>query len=534
MVKRTLRSDRLKFYILWLFLSMFLLVSRLRTYHEPFQDDITMYSVIAQEMHYGKALYADLIDHKPPALFVAFQAAQAIAGYGPAAVFLLNMVTVLLTLGGLIVAARTLTGSRMAAFVAALFWTFTSGDLLLEGNQPNVEAFLNAGVVAAIALYGLPNLDRRAALCLSSLFLALATLFWQPVVILTVMILIGRQAVLTSDSQSRIGLIGEGSVLLGTGLGIWGMVTAYFAVTHRWESYVDLLFRFQMYYVQSAQSGLSRFLQSFHPPIVPTPLAGQALRHFLPFLGVPLLGTAVDWKNGYRSIWIYLACYAAGVHATIFLAGKYFSHNYQLWLPVLALGWGFAWMAFARERSVPLRTASRALVVISLLVIGARQVRYLRLNAQETSARKYGLEYVVTRNVGEDLGQILESDETFYNWGMQTGLYYWSQRRPPIGAFYNYFLLSGPQARGLTYKSLVELEKSPPTMVIAFKNPYQYAAWYYSHPVALWVLAHYRPFEWAQHRGTLTFYVRKGSALESRIASGRLPCRFLPLSGHLQ
>ena len=52
-------------------LGLLLIAARARTYHEPFMGDITVYAVIAHEMQLGRALYAQLIDHKPPGLFVS-------------------------------------------------------------------------------------------------------------------------------------------------------------------------------------------------------------------------------------------------------------------------------------------------------------------------------------------------------------------------------------------------------------------------------------------------------------------------------
>ncbi len=55
---------------------------RLHTYEEPLERDATIYAVIAHEMLNGKTLYTDLWDHKPPAIYVTYAAAELIAGYG--------------------------------------------------------------------------------------------------------------------------------------------------------------------------------------------------------------------------------------------------------------------------------------------------------------------------------------------------------------------------------------------------------------------------------------------------------------------
>src|SRR5205823_13058412 len=116
--------------------------SRLHTCHEPLQRDLTTYAVIAHEMLAGKSLYQDLWDHKPPAIHVTYAAAEMIAGYGRDSIFLMNVAAAIATLFVCYWAGSSAHG-RVAGCFAAAFWTFTSGNLALEGNQPNTEVFMN-------------------------------------------------------------------------------------------------------------------------------------------------------------------------------------------------------------------------------------------------------------------------------------------------------------------------------------------------------------------------------------------------------
>ena len=68
-----------------------LVAARLHTYDEPFETDISAEAMIAREVLGGRALYADIWDHKPPAVVLTHAAAQLVAGYGPGAIFLLNV-----------------------------------------------------------------------------------------------------------------------------------------------------------------------------------------------------------------------------------------------------------------------------------------------------------------------------------------------------------------------------------------------------------------------------------------------------------
>jgi hypothetical protein len=80
-------------------------VQRLRTYGEPFERDIMTYAVIGHELVLGNRLYDDVLDNKPPAIYATFGLAELLAGYGPAEVYLVNVVFGLLALGGLYASA---------------------------------------------------------------------------------------------------------------------------------------------------------------------------------------------------------------------------------------------------------------------------------------------------------------------------------------------------------------------------------------------------------------------------------------------
>src|SRR5207248_495630 len=157
---------------------------RLRTYNEPLERDLTTFAVIAHEMLNGKNLYSDLWDHKPPAIHVTYAAAEMIAGYGRDSIFLMNVVAALATLFVCYWAGSSAYG-RVAGCFAAAFWAFTSGNLALEGNQPNTEVFMNVFLAAGFAVLvraEKKNVGARGAFIAGILF-AVASLYKQVVVV---------------------------------------------------------------------------------------------------------------------------------------------------------------------------------------------------------------------------------------------------------------------------------------------------------------------------------------------------------------
>jgi hypothetical protein len=125
-------------------------LGRLHTYDEPIDRDIATYAVIGGEMLHGRALYSDLWDSKPPALYAAFAAAQLVARDPTAAIFLVGLACAWATALALFAAGSAGAGPQAGLWIAT-FWALLSGDLPLQANQPNSEALLNACVALAFA-----------------------------------------------------------------------------------------------------------------------------------------------------------------------------------------------------------------------------------------------------------------------------------------------------------------------------------------------------------------------------------------------
>ncbi|HJT23176.1 MAG TPA: hypothetical protein VJ873_01270, partial [bacterium] len=96
-----------------------IVLERCHTYSEPLERDITTYAVIGEELLKGRALYSDLWDHKPPAIHVTFALAEAVAGEGPLAIYLLNVLCALATLVALYRAGKAI-GNQTTGLWAAL------------------------------------------------------------------------------------------------------------------------------------------------------------------------------------------------------------------------------------------------------------------------------------------------------------------------------------------------------------------------------------------------------------------------------
>jgi 4-amino-4-deoxy-L-arabinose transferase-like glycosyltransferase len=78
--------------------AVLIVIQRVRLISLPIQGDICAYAVIGHEMMRGRELYSDLWERKPPLLYISYAAAELVVGYGPNELFLLGMVTSLISL----------------------------------------------------------------------------------------------------------------------------------------------------------------------------------------------------------------------------------------------------------------------------------------------------------------------------------------------------------------------------------------------------------------------------------------------------
>ena len=101
----------------------------------------------------GKTLYTQMWDHKPPGIHITYAAAELIAGYGRNSIFLMNLAAALATLIAVYLAGSAAGAGQFGSLTAAALWALISGDINVEGNQPNTEVFLNAFLTAAFAVF---------------------------------------------------------------------------------------------------------------------------------------------------------------------------------------------------------------------------------------------------------------------------------------------------------------------------------------------------------------------------------------------
>ncbi len=494
--------------------------ARLHTIAEPLERDITTYAVIGHEMLAGRKLYTDLWDHKPPAIHLTYATAELVAGYGPQEVYLLNVLVAIVTTLGVWRASLACTESAGGSLLAAALWAVTSGDLALQANQPNTEAFLNACLIWALAiLLGGTGASpgRRRASAAGALF-ALASLY-KPVVITVPIalsfVLLARSS--RSANGTRRALAGI-AWMAAPGFLAWTLVFGWFAAANRFGDAFDAIVIYNRAYAGSLRDNLAVGLTARHaiPGCLGTVVEMPAMA---------LLALVWSWLARRRlsargtaspstpAVGALLGAYALGVALAVALPGRSYCHYYQLWLPLLPVvaAWALVRLRLALPSSG--RSTARALGVALLGVVVLLQVPSYLLSPDQWSMRKYGSLFVATRRAAAQIDKVLTPGETFYEWGAETGLYFYTRRDPPTGVFFNYPLLQGPLVRTLSARVIRDLAVARPELVIVATPD----AASFSNPVMQWVAQRYVAVPPAVLPGIGYPFVLQGGVLQARL-----------------
>jgi len=488
-------------------LGLVIAVVRLHTYDEPLERDLTSYAVIAHELLGGRPLYSDLWDHKPPAIHATYAIGELLAGYGPASVYLLGVIAAVLTLVGVYHAAA---GVGVAGGLwAASLWTAVSSDLWFQANQPNTEVFINACLIWAFAL--MMRLEGRAAglgrFAVIGLLFALASLYKQVALAPAAALLVAHGAFPPAATSRRRAVA---DVVLASGViaAAWGAVLGYFAATGRLSAFVDAVFAYNRAYAGSLSTNLARGL---HPSLlVPTSLA-----IVLPLAVLTIGGALIALRAAEsRRIGVLFLALLGGAYVAIALPRFFHAHYYQLWLPPLTAGAGWA-IGFATRRAAwRYAWLPHALAAALVILVIVNEAPAYRFTPEDWSRIKYKSEiFIFSKELGHELDMLLAPGETFYQWGNESGLYFASRRSPPTGTFFVFPLVVGPLADDLSARVVADLTRAQPELVVALQIAFRPE---FSHPVLDWLRLRYRPIH-DPERGPFLLLVRRGGRLEARL-----------------
>ena len=475
----------------------------------PLNRDITTYATIAAELDHGAQLYVDVWDIKPPGVFATYLAARWAIPDPATQVFLLRLIPTLIILAALFLAAGAGGFGRIAAVTAGGFWVLLSGNIALQMHEPNTEVFINAcSSVAFLLLLGLaPVHGIPRALAIGLLF-ALACLFKTVAIAIAAAVGIAY-LVLPQSNDPVTQRTRQFLAMTSCGATVLASVLAYFAATGRIDEFGEVIIDAGSEYAGDLWSNVWQAL-TLHPIAADKrPLVRVALA-LAPWLALACI--AGWWDRPRSRSWLLLGAYAFGALVAVGLPGSFYRHYSQLLVPPFCLAIGWLAETALPSRSVPLRRAPLLVAALAWLGLALLESRAYRTSVDEALAGTYQDLYLQTQRMARRLAQALRPDETLYQWGEESGLYWYSGRRPPASIL-TYPMLVGPQADRLTRQSLSSLVARPPDLIVAVNYMLDDGK---GHPVFEWMIKHYVP---AQPRieaeqKYFTFFVPRGSGPE--------------------
>jgi hypothetical protein len=414
---------------------------RARTYAEPIDHDLVTYMYVADAMNRGGRTYDDAWEIKPPGIYLIYALGERVAGFGAPQLYLINVGAAVATLVG--VSAAGAAHGRAAGLWSAAFWTLLCAAPSLRANQPHAEVFINGCIVGALALLlrGFEATQRAWPAVAVGVLFALGSMLKQLVVIDAMILSSVHVATAAGLPGGRRRALRDVVIMATIGAAAWGLVIGAFALDGRLEMFWLTIFVTPRAYVHAPLFALYRYIREglFLP---------RSLWFAVPVGALVLLGALRD-RGALRSRpWaLYLSALVA-LQIKIALSGTAFlPHYYQYWLPMLAIGAGWAAGAkSSRAGGLPewIMPAAGAIVVSFLLV---QQGRYYLLSADDWSRLKHGNGTILGRDFGRAIVGVLRPEETFYQHGNDPELYYYSGHRPPTLLLWTNFLNDTPPSR---------------------------------------------------------------------------------------
>jgi hypothetical protein len=315
----------------------------------------------------------------------------------------------------------------------------------------------------------------------------------------------------------------------------WVLAIGYFSATGRHQVFWINTFRNAVAYAGNPLFNFYRYVREGRvlPP---------TLWFAIPIMVLIVLGLIRDRRGLFVRHWALFLAALLSLQIKIPLNGRgLLPHYYQYWLPLLAIGAGWA----AGPKSPRLGSLpSWAMPIIGLLVVAflfLEEGRYYSRSADEWSRVKYGESILKRRELGLAIRNVLASQGTLYQHGDSPDLYYQSGRLPPSSVLWLMHLNDDmPLAPLLLKRHLAALTAAPPDLMavqeaedLSQTSPSQKPGLIVSlfrsraegnkgrnaQTVLDVLLRYYRPVrsEEFQRFAKYRLYVRRGSQLDKRV-----------------
>lgn len=428
--------------------------------------DNCIYAYIGHALLHGERLYTDLVDNKPPAIYLTYALAEKIWGYGTPAVVYLGMVFSIISMI-MIFLILNRSGGKLPALLGAFFWMLASGSPNLELIIPNTEFYAATFLLVAVWAFLEYLHGRRGGLAVAGTAMALATLyktnafFFLPAFCLELFLFENER----DGEKGR--LWGKMGKLLLPSILVWIVLGSYFGIQNRFMDFYDINFLSIRHYVGNIWLNEWAHLVS-----------GKLF--FTPFLKDVYVLVAFAWLWLLMSLlgifrrkfaYFYLGLLIGGFLMVGSIQGSVPHPNYyQVMVPLYCLMSAMFCrdvLGFFPARGKAYWAVAGLLFFIPAASLGCSQgAGWFSAPGRDSLKKEAGSDD--DRRLGWLLKSLTRPDETLFQWGTAAGIYFYSGREAASGIVTHHILFFSPLGvREKLYRKLLgDLEKSRPAFIV--------------------------------------------------------------------
>jgi len=429
--------------------------------------DSGFYIYIGDQILHGKALYQDVWDHKPPAIYYLNAAALWLGQGSRWGIWLVEFIFLFTAICFSYISLKRLWGTG-AALAGTILWLYGL-ELTLQGGNLTEEYPLALHFISLLLFL---RLIEGPSNRLFQFFLGLtlsATFLFRPN-IAAIQIMMVFVLLIAAWMQKRIRDIPP--LLLWTGIGavLPIMIAAgYFWSKGLFKDLMDAVFSYNFAYTQTPLNESSRLAAGIQV------LGNTARIAIACYLAVIWL-FKTDPKN--RPIYLYLLISAPAMIYLSDPAKRFYPHYFMSWLPIIALLGAAVWhlvqsIFFTNIKVSPLYKFAGYLIILAVTVL-----YFVRTDSDQgylnaITGYRTNEKWMVERRspVASYARSHTGPDDFVLFWGAYPDENFLSNRDAPTKAlFYPLYVDSGISRR-LNDQFLLDLKANPPVLIVDMSDP---------------------------------------------------------------
>jgi len=427
--------------------------------------DNSAYAYIGHSMLQGERLYTDLVDNKPPAIYITYMLAEKIWGYGtPAIVFLSTFFSIASLI--LIFLILLKTNNKTTALIGTVFWVLASNSRVLDMDFPNTEFFISTFILIAFWSYLKYFEGKTNWLWVTGSALAIASAYKTNVVFISAMFCLALILPSIQKGKKQLPALKELSSLILPSVVLWAIIFLYFYSQNRFIDFWNVNYVAMKNYVGNIW--LNELTNLFSAKFFYSPY----LKEILVLVIFSYLWIALNLIKFFSSrfAYLYLIIFTGCLLMTGSIRDIPHPNYYQLLVPFFCL---MAAMFCSNLNDYLISRKSSLKIIVGITVlIPVFYLSYFQIKNQTFSIKPAptltNLRPDDDRQLGQLLGSLTRPDETLYQWGLAPGIYFYSKRNAASGIVLNHILYFTPlDLRTHLYNKLIsDIGKSKPAFIV--------------------------------------------------------------------